>query len=51
MNDTSNALDVLLAELVDLAEQRLSPARPLLSRRPKVTVASNRARSQPKDGA
>ncbi|SDE28184.1 hypothetical protein SAMN04488581_3761 [Mycolicibacterium neoaurum] len=48
MNDTSNALDTLLAELVDLAEQRLSPARPLLSRRPKVTVASNRARSQPK---
>lgn len=48
MNDTSNALDTLLAELVDLAEQRLSPARPLLSRRPTVKVASNRARSQPK---
>ncbi|OBF05339.1 hypothetical protein [Mycobacterium sp. 852002-10029_SCH5224772] len=48
MNDTSNALDTLLAELVDLAERRLSPARPLLSRRPKVKVASNKARSQPK---
>ncbi len=47
MNATSNALDTLLAELVDLAERRLSPARPLLSRRPKVKVASNKARSQP----
>jgi hypothetical protein len=46
MNDTSNDLDTLLAELVDLAEKRLSPSRPLLSKRPKVEVASNKARPE-----
>lgn len=44
MNDTTNDLDVLIAELIDLAEERLSPARPLLSKRPESKVASNKAR-------
>lgn len=48
MNDTSNDLDVFLAELVDLAEKRLSPARPLLGKRPKLKVASNKARPERK---
>jgi hypothetical protein len=46
MNDTSNDLDVLLAELVDLAEKRLSPSRPMLAKRPRVKVASNKARQK-----
>ncbi|MCZ0732314.1 hypothetical protein [Mycolicibacterium iranicum] len=50
MNDTSNALDTLLAELVDLGEGRLSPTRPLMSRRPTVKVASNKGRARPKVG-
>ncbi|BBY77000.1 hypothetical protein MPRF_38990 [Mycolicibacterium parafortuitum] len=46
MSETSNALDTLLAELVDLGEGRLSPTRPLLSRRPTVKVASNKGRAE-----
>jgi hypothetical protein len=32
--------------LVDLAEKRLSPARPVLAKRPQVNVASNKARQE-----
>jgi hypothetical protein len=43
MGSTSNDLDTLMGELVDLAEARLRPARRLLSKRSSINVASNKS--------
>jgi hypothetical protein len=44
MSTTSHHLDKEIGDLVDLAEARLIPSRPLLSKRPAIKVASNRGR-------
>jgi hypothetical protein len=46
IGETSNRLDTLIPELVDLAEARLSPSRRLLSRRSTIKVTSNKSRDQ-----
>jgi hypothetical protein len=42
MSQTSNDLDMLMGELVDLAEDRMQPSRRLLSKRGVLNVASNK---------
>ncbi|GAB3029980.1 hypothetical protein GCM10027213_49510 [Mycobacterium bourgelatii] len=50
MSETSNALDKTIGELVDLAEARLRPSRPMLSKRSTLSVATNRGHSAGDDG-
>lgn len=44
LDATVRQLDGVIADLVDLAEDRLAPSRRLLSQRPAINVASNRSR-------